>query len=197
MSETCNKCGVELTDDNWYPSRQKSGNYICKGCYGKQRSSWRYNNPDKIKAQNARSRLKRGGMPMSENKKCAAYLGVHVAERVLRHLFNDVEVMPYGNPGYDIICNMGKKIDVKGGCILKNNNGWTFRIAHNVIADYFICVAFDNREDLNPLHIWMLPGEKFNHLTGASISQSTIHKWDEYKQDIDKIIACCDILKGD
>jgi len=133
---------------------------------------------------------------MSENRECSAHLGVYRAEKLLRYLYNDVEVMPYGHPGYDIVCNKGKKIDVKSGCITKRGNGWLFHIKRNTTADYFICIAFDNRNDLNPLHIWMLPGEKFYHLSSASISPSTLDKWDEYKQDIDKAIICCDTMKS-
>jgi len=102
--------------------------------------------------------------------------------------------MPYGHPGYDFICNNGKKIDGKSS-MTGDKGYWMFTIKHNTTADYFFCVAYDNRDDLNILHIWMLPGDKFNHLSGASISLSTIHKWDEYEQPIDKAIACCDTMK--
>ena len=97
----------------------------------------------------------------------------------------------------EIIVVYGKKIDSKSGCIQKNGNGWMFRINYNTTADYFLCVAYDNREDLNPLHIWMLPGEKFNHRSSASIRPTTIHKWDEYKQDIMGVIICCEEIKSE
>ena len=53
---------------------------------------------------------------MSENKSCALYLGVHIAERVLAGIFNDVHVMPFGNPGYDFRCSKDYLVDVKAGC---------------------------------------------------------------------------------
>ena len=133
---------------------------------------------------------------MSENKECASYLGVFVAERVLSHVFKDVEVMPYGNPGYDIVCNKGKLIDVKCACLGKGGR-WVFNIRRNIVADYFLCLAFDNRDDLNPEHTWLIPGDIVNHLKGTGISPITIHKWDEYKIDVDKVSACCDVMRGD
>lgn len=139
-----------------------------------------------------------GHRPFNENKECGMYLGCHVAERVLSHVFKDVEVMPLMHPGYDFICNKGMKIDVKSSCIRRNGRSlgkWQFNITHNTTADFFLCLAFDNRKDLNPLHAWLLPGSKFNHLIGTTISISTIHKWDEYRLDLTKILGCCDTMR--
>lgn len=66
----------------------------------------------------------------------------------------------------------------------------------NKTADFFMCLAFDNRIDLNPLHIWLLPSYKVKHLKGTGISITTIDKWDKYRLSTDKIISCCDILRG-
>ena len=210
MTHYCRVCGVELTDDNWLSSHQKQGNYICIECHKEKRRLyraanrdkinereclWRINNPEKYKEIYTRAHRKAGQLPMSENKECTSYFGVNTVERLLRKYFNDVIVMPMNNPGYDLICNKGKKIDVKSGCIRKTGSDWAFSIKHNITADYFCCVAFDNRQYLNPLHIWMLPGDKFNHLMTASISKSTIHKWAEYEQPIDGVILCCDTMK--
>jgi len=196
MTNNCIKCGVELTDDNWPPYRQKNWQYICKECAIEQYRLWVKNNPEKVKAQNTRANRKRGNIPMSENKECSSHLGVYYVERVLSNIYPDAIRMPYGNPGYDIICNRGKKIDVKSGCILKNQNGWMFNIKYNTIADYFACIAFDNRIELNPLYMWMLPGEKFNHLSGATISPNTLNKWVDYKLNINKVAECCDTIRG-
>ena len=140
-------------------------------------------------------RYKNGGNLMSENTECSQYLGVHVAERVLSKVFKDVVQMPHNNPGYDFICNKGKKIDVKSSCSHKKGRNWTFDIGRNQIADLFLCLTFDNREDLNPLNIWLIPGDIINHLTTASISKSTLSKWDKFKLDIDKVASCCTTLK--
>jgi len=160
------------------------------------RARMRYkDNPEKWRAKAIRASRASGSLPMSKNKECSSYIGVHINERMLRHKFKDVQVMPYGNPGYDFVCNYGKKIDGKASCFTKDGR-WKFHIEHNTIADYFICIAYDNRTDLNPLHIWMLPGDKFNHLASTSISPKTLHKWAEYEQNIDGVIMCCDTLRG-
>ena len=136
---------------------------------------------------------------MYENKFCASYLGVAIAERLCRHLFKDIEVMPYGNPKFDFICNKGKKIDVKSSCTRlrdKKHQYWKFNINCNVIADFFIFIAFDNVEDLNPLYLWMIPGHKINDKASKSIRLTTIHKWDEWKMDIKDAQTCCAEMKA-
>lgn len=192
----CRVCGVELNDDNWAPAGQKNYNYICKECGLEQDYSWRKNNPEKEKARRTRNARKKGHLPMSENKKCSSYLGVYVNERLLKHYFDDVEVMPYGNPGYDFVCNKGYKVDAKSSCMRKNG-GWVFIINHNTTADYFMLVAYDNRDDLNPIHVWLIPGHVLNHLTGTSIRPSTLDKWAEYEKPIDDVVLCCDTIKGE
>jgi len=44
---TCRKCGVILTDENWYPSYEKRYIYICKKCDIKCSKGWQQNNRDK------------------------------------------------------------------------------------------------------------------------------------------------------
>ena len=176
----CRVCKEVLTNDNWYPSRQKKGYCICKEC--EKANTTIYNRKNGVRA-------------FDENKECSLYLGVHINERAVRYVFDDVEVMPFGNPGYDYICGNGKKIDAKSSCLRKDGR-WAFDIRRNTTSDYFLCVAYDNREDLNPLHIWLIPGDKVNHLTGVSIFTSTIHKWDEYELDIDKIGVRCDSMRS-
>lgn len=143
-------------------------------------------------------REKAGSKSMYEDKFCAQYLGIVIGERLIKHLFKDVEVMPYGNPKFDFICNKGKKIDVKTRCIALEKRKyphWKFYINHNTIADFFILVAFDNRTDLNPLHLWMIPGKEINNQKNARISPPTIHKWDEWKIDINDAQICCTEMK--
>jgi len=190
----CRVCGTKLTEENWNPSYQKNRKYICKKCSAETDRLWAKANPDKAKARSTRRNRKMGIRAFNENKECASFLGVHIAERVLSHAFKDVEVMPTNNPGYDFICNKGKKIDVKSACRRKTGS-WDFHIGRNPTADYFLCLAFDNRENLNPLHVWLLPGGAINHLTCVGISQSTIHKWDEYKLDVSKITTCCEAMR--
>lgn len=105
----CNHCGVPLTDDNWYPSFRNRNRMACKECNSKQASLWRMNNRDKAKAAWTRHSRKIGMKPFDKNKECSQYLGIHIAERLLIHMFNDVVTMPMNNKGYDFVCNVGKK----------------------------------------------------------------------------------------
>ena len=132
------------------------------------------------------------------NPNCGAYLGCIVAEKVLANVFKNVQQMPNCNPKYDFICGKGFKIDVKASCGVKNYpNSWIFGIRRNKIADYFLCLAFDNRKDLNPKHIWLIPSSVINHLSCATISRSTLEKWTEYElmDKLDIVVSCCDTLK--
>ena len=134
------------------------------------------------------------------NKDCASYLGVYIAEQLLSNVFKTVQHMPNCNPGYDFICGKGFRVDVKSGCIYKSkeqSEHWQFKIRHNKIADFFLCIAFDNRIDMNPLHLWLIPGNILSHLSATNISKSTIEKWSEYEQSLDKVLECCNTMKGD
>ncbi len=196
---TCRKCNDILTDKNSLLSDIKNNHYICRNCKRKQNLEIRRNNPAVYKAKNDKAHLKAGRTPMNKNKECSMYLGVHIAERVLSKVFKDVKRMSVTNPGYDFICNQGKKIDVKSSCVLHRKNcldHFTFSIKRNKIAEYFLCLAFNSREDLEPIHMWLLPSNKFNHLICASISESTINKWDEYRLPTDKVSSCCEVLKA-
>ena len=135
-----------------------------------------------------------GGSEM--NKNCPTYLGITIAEQILSHIFKNVQIMPYGNHGYDFKCGKGYLVDVKSACFIKNYSIWSFHIRQNLIADYFLCLGFDNREDLNPLHLWLIPANDINHLTQASISESTLDKWSEYEQSLDEVLVCCNKMKG-
>jgi hypothetical protein len=130
-----------------------------------------------------------------------AYLG-NLSERILYHYFNEVQRMPYSNPGYDFTCKMGFKIDAKSSCRRKDprpgrKNSWNFGINKNKIADYFICLAFRDRESLEPEHIWLIPGKEINHLVSLSIAdcESSLAKWTKYEKPLDKVVTCCDTLR--
>ena len=197
MSRTnpmCRVCGDELNDDNWYSSNQKNYKYICKECDLEYHRLYKEKNPDKTKVYWTKRNRKHGQLPMSENKECSSHYGVYINEGVIKLYFNNVEVMPYGHPDYDFICKNGWKIDGKSS-FTGDKGHWKFNIKRNTTTDYFFCVAYDNRKDKNILHIWILPGHKFNHLVSTKISKNTIDKWSEYEQPIDKAIMCCDSMK--
>ena len=181
----CRFCGIELVVwHNWLESRKRGCEYACNSC--------------ELKRSRAYS-LKIGRLPMSVNKECASYLGCHIAENVLKTVFDNVKVMKFGNEGYDFICAKGMKIDVKSACITsdyKHPGRWQFSIKRNVIADYFLCLAFDNRDDLNPIHLWLIEGTEINHLNGLHISTSNTDKWARCELDINKVVLKCNMLKG-
>jgi len=132
------------------------------------------------------------------NKQCSTYLGITIAEKILSKIFKNVKVFPYGHKFYDFIYNNGYMIDVKASCKRKGRyKAWYFDIKHNKIANYFLCLAFDSRQSLNPKHIWLIPGEKINHLGGLSISESKLPKWEPYEltNKLNDVIACCNILR--
>lgn len=181
----CTKCG----------ERKITARGLCRKCYD---AKYRAEHSEKMRACSERNNRLRGHKPMSENRDCALFLGVHVAERVLSKIFKDVQKMPMNHSGYDFICNRGKRIDVKSSTIhtvAKQSDCWIFRIERNRIADYFLLIAFDNRDDLTPQHIWLMPGNAVNDRIAIGVSVTTIDKWDEYRIPIDKTIACCDKLK--
>ena len=190
----CRVCGTELTYENWYESAQKLNSYICKECNTKRNRLWRKANPEKVRANWTRASRKQGKLSFDENKECSMFLGVHIAEPILSQAFKNVKRMSMNNPGYDVVCNRDKKIDIKCSCLHKDGR-WSFAIDYNTIADYFLCLAFDNLEDLTPLHAWLIPGSKISHLSGIGISPGTIHKWDAYALDISKIRECCDAMR--
>lgn len=97
-------------------------------------------------------------IPMQYNPDCPAWFGNFIVENYIMKTFEDPIKMPYGNPGYDWICNKGQKIDSKARCLEYKGgkwSGWKFSIKYNIITDYFILSAWDNRDSLNPLHVWI------------------------------------------
>ena len=132
---------------------------------------------------------------MGHGKESSYYFGVHIGERILSKVFKDVERMPLNNPGFDVICNHGKRVDIKLSATGDNNRGWSFIIKHNHIADYFLCVAFDNRQDLTPEHIWLIPGDVINNKHSIYVGKPNLDKWSTYALSIDKVVACFDAAK--
>lgn len=134
------------------------------------------------------------------NKSCPRWLGEHVAEQILAKSFKNVIRMPKNNPGFDFICGKGKRIDVKSSCLRSNKcltKHWTFLIKKNQIAEYFLLLGFDNREDLNPLHVWLVPAEVINNKSAIEISSSDkiLKKWSQFEQSLDKVLECCNAMK--
>lgn len=143
--------------------------------------------------------------PMSENRDSPSFLGIYVAERVLSNVFKNVVKMRYGNPGFDFVCGKGFKIDVKSACLIPRHgrrkddiyHAWSFTINKNQIADYFLCIAFDDRKNLNPAHVWLFPGHLINTKYNIQIASGPgwVARWSDYEHPIEQVIACCDHLK--
>lgn len=139
-------------------------------------------------------------VPHETNPDCPLFLGVHVAEKTLSKVFKNVQRAKMHNPGFDFICGRGYKIDVKSSCRITRGSiqdSWIFHIRKNKIADYFLCIAFDNRNNLNPEHLWLIPGEDVNNKTATSITESNTNKWSKYELNskLEKVIACCNVRK--
>ena len=142
--------------------------------------------------------------PMSIAKDTPIYLGVHIAERALSKFFDNIVRMPNGNPGYDFICGKGFKIDVKSSVLHKDKRDgnrspfWKFSTRRNTVADYFLCLGFDNREALTPMHVWLIPGEFVNKKMLFQITNAPdiLNNFLGYEQPIDRVISCCAQLRG-
>ena len=197
---TCNTCGKVK------PHKAKG---MCQSCYSKE---YRENHKEQKKEHyeknkkdiNENKRIhyyESGKRSMEKNKSCTLFLGVHIAEQVLSKVFKDVKQMPVQNPGYDFVCSKNMKIDVKSSTLHKDKRRpttqgyWEFNINKNKIPDYFLCLAFDDRKNLTPLHIWLIPGEVLNNLTKASIAIPKLLKWKKYEKNINKVILCCDSMR--
>ena len=139
--------------------------------------------------------------PLEEAKDCGAWLGVHIAERVLSTFFDHMERMPVGNKGFDYMCGKGFKIDVKASCLRKGKWGnpfWGFSPDRNMMADYFLCIAFNNRNELEPMHIWLIPGNRINNQFTFVVTNSKIglEKWSQYEKPLGNVISCCNKMKN-
>jgi hypothetical protein len=204
--KTCKKCHALLEEDCFSKdSHNKTDGLrnVCKSCsnlYQKEYSKTHLVEKRKYMLnymhQTGRSR------PMRDAKDCAPYLG-HVSEVALSGVFSRVEMMPYGNPGYDFLCSNGYKIDVKSGCLRipkgnrRINQYWGFAIRKNIVADYFLLLAFGDRDTLTPLHVWLVPGEVINKKMHVFVTDDvdSIARWAPYERPIDRVLCACDKMK--
>ena len=136
-------------------------------------------------------------LPRLENKNCAPYLG-YISEQIIAKIYLNVQIMPNNHVGYDFICLNNYTIDVKGSCRIKRDkhaDRWNFHIHKNKIPDYFACLAFDNRDNLNIEHFWLISGNVINNKIGIGISETNLFQWNQYRQS-NEIINQCNIVKG-
>lgn len=190
--KTCVKCKLTKYKNDFYTyiGSNKKIYYRnkCKKCSNEQRLNWSHDT--------------NRSLFMGEDRTKAVFLGVYVAERILSKYFKEIIRMPYGNKGYDYICNKGYKIDVKSSCLIIRgkfkNTYWVFNSGNNTIADYFLCLGFNNRDDLEPQHIWLIPGNVVNSKTCFNIPTTNkgLLKWSKYEKSLDKVVECCNALKN-
>ena len=98
--------------------------------------------------------------PIKENRMDKRFIGVYIAENGVAKIYEESKRMPYNNPGYDIICPRGYKIDVKA-TVLNQHNMFGFGIKKNKVADYFALVGFNNIIELEPLRMWIIRNDEY------------------------------------
>lgn len=190
-TKKCRSCGVVKTATEFYHNIGTSDRLAsyCKICAHTNVRNWKH-----LRGLNA---------PMAENKLCTAYLGVVIGEQLLPSYFPGVRRMPTNNPKYDFVCPKGFKIDVKTSTLHGVNQkgvvGWRFNIKQNEDADYFACIGFDDRESLNVVRFWLIPGAKIARLTALVITTGiqSLHKWAEFEKPIETLVNSCNLLIRD
>ena len=146
-------------------------------------------------------------LPKEFNEDCSAHFG-EFTENIMIQTFENAKKMPYGNPGFDWTCKNGDKIDNKGVCLVciqGKSQRWVFSIKYNNIAEWFILSAWDNRDSLNPLHVWIFhkndifKGKKFWRRDTVTIIDSPkgLMRFKEYEvtDRLDKLKELCNKKK--
>ena len=188
-NKKCRICGDDLVvGENWRLSMRKSYNYICKTCHNKRSRIWLRSYRERMLLDGITNNRISGRNLVSNNRSGVSYMGICVAGDLLRRCYKHVQAVVNNKYAYKFVCDHDKFIDVKSSCLGKNWM-WLFSTRRNTVVDFFICVAFDDRDDPNVMHVWMIPGEKLNPFMSASISPSSVDKWSEYEQDIDEILS--------
>lgn len=152
--------------------------------------------------------------PPSENEYCSDFLGKYIGEELFKQFLEKVMFefvnkigKGSGDKGIDFLCTypmqgfidiynhlkleMDKeyRIQLKIRCLTYRDKRiyWNFRIDYNKNADLFILCGFDNRKELNILHIWIfkkddiIRGEKFWKRDGLYINNRS-----EYLAEFEK-----------
>lgn len=158
-----------------------------------------------------------GHLPMEDDEDCALYFGVirgeALFEEFLLTIFEYVKRMKHGNKGFDFICKNPRKefidkypqfgfvrdkeykFDLKVRCL--NQAQFYFPVKYNAIADYFILVGWNDRNSLEPLHIWIfyrndnIRGRLFWRIDTFTITNKSLYllqfQKHELKDEIDKL----------
>lgn len=184
----CTKCGKLKSESEFYKDKyQESGlRSRCKVCILEDNHKWHLKNLERHREMLRNNYYKNGGRSQEENKDCSNYLGCCINEQILKHVMPNAILMDNCNPGYDLICGKGYLVDAKSSTLLHNehkNPYWHFNIRKNKIPDYFLLTAYKDRESLEILYMWLIPGKDINNRSGLSISEKCTSKWENYKID--------------
>jgi hypothetical protein len=68
--------------------------------------------------------------------------------------------------------------------------------AENDKTDAFLCVAFDNINDLNPVRVYLIPEKEVCGKHSILITSNTENQWTKYEKPIGKVIEACDLMKS-
>ena len=73
-----------------------------------------------------------------------------------------------------------------------------FAIRHNTEADYFLFLLFDDRENLTPMHVMLVPGVTVNHRAAVSIvnTHKGLAKWGQCERPLERVVCCCEQIRG-
>lgn len=185
----CPRCNI-VKDESEFP-RYYYG--WCIDCKNKYSRIYYKNHREKLSTYRRELRYKHGGKSMAENKECGPYLGCYINERILRHVMPNAVLMDNNNPGFDLVCGKGYLVDAKAATLRyrkTHSPRWEFNINKNTIPDYFLLVAYKDRESLEICHMWLIPGDEINDKKSVSIALSTIHKWDQWKINHTDALSC-------
>lgn len=191
----CSRCNIVKDEIEFYKDRARYDGLqsCCKDCSTEMNKTYRENNRENFNKRVREHYYKHGSKPMSENKECAQYLGCHITERILKHVMPNAVLMDNNNPGFDLVCGKGFLVDAKSSTLRYEKNKrpyWQFHIRYNKTPDYFMLVAYKDRESLEICHMWLVPGDVINDKVNVSIYLSNIHKWDEYKISHTDALSC-------
>lgn len=165
--------------------------------------NWNANNPDRVLQHKEKFRANHPEKfhPAAETPTCTHYLGSYISETVLSREFKNIKRMPSNFPGYDFECNRHFLIDVKSSCQQYHDSKsgyWQFMIKQNKIPHYFLLIAWDNRDDLNPLYIWLIPAKLINDklLFVIGNTEKSLAKWKKYERPLNNVLSCCRTMRA-
>lgn len=144
------------------------------------------------------------------------YIGERYIHKYIENIFGDIEVMPYGNPGFDFrIKKSGLKIQLEVRGLYKSQyssdntlHQWKFtHINYNKQADIFILVGVTDLDIDYPdiKHIWLfekdiiIRGYPFWYRDSFSIADNVdiLYEYRNYEMPILKLVEIIDEFKKD